>query len=72
VAGDAALLINPYDTREMAEAMRRLDADEELRNSLVAKGEKQVQLYSEEKYKSRLAELYGRILGPKKFPASQS
>jgi glycosyltransferase involved in cell wall biosynthesis len=69
VAGDAALLINPYDTREMAEAMRRLDSDEELRNSLVAKGEKQVLLYSEEKYRSRLAELYGRILGPKKFSA---
>lgn len=72
VAGDAALLINPYDTREMAEAMRRLDSDEELRNSLVAKGEKQVLLYSEEKYKSRLAGLYGRILGPKKFSAYQT
>jgi len=72
VAGDAALLINPYETREMAEAMRRLDSDEELRNSLVAKGEKQVLLYSEEKYKSRLAELYGRILGHKKFSLCQT
>jgi len=67
IAGDAAILVNPYDTREMAEAIRGLDQNDELRGELVHKGIKQALLFSEERYQARLAELYSRLLGPERF-----
>ncbi len=70
IAADAALLINPYDTRAMAEAIRALDGNEHLRGELVAKGYKQALLFSEERYQERLRELYSRLLGPKRFGQS--
>lgn len=41
VAGDAALLINPDETEELAAALERLYSDEKLRNELVEKGRRQ-------------------------------
>ena len=38
MAGDAALLVDPLDTAALAEAMRRLVADETLRGALTARG----------------------------------
>jgi len=38
VAGNAALLVNPYDTDAISEAMHRLLGDEPLRESLIKKG----------------------------------
>jgi glycosyltransferase involved in cell wall biosynthesis len=38
VAGDAAILVNPYDARELARAMERVLLEEELRNDLIRKG----------------------------------
>lgn len=67
IAGDAALLVNPYDTREMAETIRALDANAELRGQLVEKGIKQAALYSEERYQERMKELYVRLIGAKRF-----
>lgn len=62
VAGDAAILVNPYDTREIAEAIRTLDGDEALRDSLVEKGLVQAKLYSEDVYKERLSNVYNKFL----------
>lgn len=42
VAGDAALLVDPDDAQELAEATGRLLADAELRAELVARGRKRV------------------------------
>lgn len=38
IAGDAALLVNPYSVDEIAEAMRRLSEDESLRSTLRERG----------------------------------
>ena len=49
VAGDAALLVDPEDVDEIAQAMLRLSRDEELRAELVAKGHENVKRFSWEK-----------------------
>ncbi len=49
VTGDAALLIDPRDVESLAEAMRRLLEDEELRADLVKHGFQQVNRFSWEK-----------------------
>lgn len=46
VAGQAAVLIDPYDTQMMAEAMRKVLTDEGLRNELGQRGRKQVEKFS--------------------------
>lgn len=61
VAGDAALLINPYDARDIADAIRAVDSDPELRASLSAKGKVQAAKYSPEIYRGRLKELYDKL-----------
>lgn len=38
VAGDAALIVDPYSVDDIATAMRQIDSDEELRQELVMKG----------------------------------
>jgi glycosyltransferase involved in cell wall biosynthesis len=49
VAGDGALLVNPTDTRAIADAIRRLLSDEPLRQSLIAKGHANAAGFSWEK-----------------------
>jgi glycosyltransferase involved in cell wall biosynthesis len=63
VAGDAAILVNPYDTRAIADAIKSVNADEGLRASLVARGYEQAKLFSEEAYQARLKTVYDRFLG---------
>ena len=38
VAGDAALLINPYNEQDVAAAMKTLETDEKLRAGLISRG----------------------------------
>jgi glycosyltransferase involved in cell wall biosynthesis len=61
VAGDAALLVNPYRTGEIAQAMRRLDADDDLCFELVSRGRRQAQRFSQAAYAERLKEVYRRV-----------
>jgi glycosyltransferase involved in cell wall biosynthesis len=62
VAGDAALLVDPYDRRQMAEAIRRLDADAELRAELAARGPRQAARFTQEIYAKRIRDLYDTVL----------
>jgi glycosyltransferase involved in cell wall biosynthesis len=62
VAGDAACLVDPYDTRAMAEAIRNLDADDQLRAALADKGLRQARLFGEDNYQRRLADLYTQVM----------
>lgn len=62
VAGDAALLVNPYDTRSISEAIRTLDHDEGLRSSFVEKGILQAKKFSEDAYKQKLNSVYSRFI----------
>lgn len=54
VAGDAALLIDPFDVDDIAHAMTRLVQDEGLRESLGSKGQERVKLFSWEKSAEKL------------------
>jgi glycosyltransferase involved in cell wall biosynthesis len=58
VAGDAALLVNPYDVNAIRGAIRTLDADADLRQELSVRGRQQALVYSPEAYRTRLLELY--------------
>lgn len=61
VAGDAALLVDPYSTDEIAQAMRSLDQDDDLCFELVRRGRLRAELFSEAQYMARLRDLYARI-----------
>src|SRR5690606_24547496 len=45
VAGDAALLVNPYDVSAILDGLRALDADADLRADLSARGRRRAALF---------------------------
>jgi glycosyltransferase involved in cell wall biosynthesis len=61
VAGDAAMLVDPYDTRAMAEAITALDRHEEVRAELAARGPRRAALFDNAAYEARLLELYAKL-----------
>ena len=62
VAGGAALCVDPYDVTAMAQAIRALDADADLRADLSQKGLTRAEFFSMERYTERLTGLYGGLL----------
>lgn len=62
VAGDAALLVDPYDPRAIADAIKVMATDSALRETLSARGRAQAALFSEERYRERLSSLYARLM----------
>jgi glycosyltransferase involved in cell wall biosynthesis len=67
VAGDAALLVNPYDAHAIAEGIRALDADESLRGRLIDLGVRQADLFSESRYRSRLRDVYANAMAAPQY-----
>ena len=61
VAGDAALLVDPYDTRAIRDAILDLDGDEGLRNELIGRGVEQAGQFNAAAYQRRLADLYASV-----------
>ncbi|MFM7611885.1 MAG: glycosyltransferase family 4 protein, partial [Alphaproteobacteria bacterium] len=61
VVGNAALQIDPYDTRAMVEGIRALDSDADLRGRLAEAGPIRAQEFSPERYQARLAGVYGKF-----------
>jgi glycosyltransferase involved in cell wall biosynthesis len=61
VAGDAALMIDPYDTAALTQAFRQIDADADLRAELTRRGLVQADLFSTAAYRERLRALYARF-----------
>jgi glycosyltransferase involved in cell wall biosynthesis len=62
VAGEAAVLVDPYDTDAIRDGIRALDADSGLRQDLTQKGRKQAALFSAERYRERLSAAYAPLL----------
>ncbi|MBV9860678.1 MAG: glycosyltransferase family 4 protein [Alphaproteobacteria bacterium] len=58
VAGDAALLVDPYDTEEIAAAIRTIVFDGDLRDELRSRGYDQAEKFSVDHYRERVAALY--------------
>ena len=61
VAGEAALLVDPGSEEELAEAMRRVVTDSNLRNKLIDNGLDRSKGFSWEKAASETAELYRSV-----------
>lgn len=62
VAGEAALLVDPYSTQAIAAGIARLDADEVLRRALTEAGPRQAARFSPEAYLPRLEAMYEAVL----------
>lgn len=62
VAGDAAVMVDPYDTQAITNAIRTLDADADLRADLTKRGLAQAAKYSPQLYRSKLEQLYQKLL----------
>jgi len=61
IAGDAALYVDPYQIDEIAQAIKTITADGDLRAELVRRGRIQAELFSVARYRERLAALYERL-----------
>jgi glycosyltransferase involved in cell wall biosynthesis len=61
IAGDAALYINPLNVEELAEAMKKVYLNEELRLALTEKGLLQAQKFTLEKCTRSLMEVYKNV-----------
>jgi glycosyltransferase involved in cell wall biosynthesis len=61
VAGDAAVLVDPYDPEEIAGAMHRVLTDTALRAALVARGLARARQFSWERSVRRIREIYGEV-----------
>jgi glycosyltransferase involved in cell wall biosynthesis len=61
IAGDAAILVDPYDTDAIRAAILALDHDEGLRDDLIERGVRRAAAFSPEIYARRLADLYGAL-----------
>jgi glycosyltransferase involved in cell wall biosynthesis len=62
IAGDAALLVDPYDVGAIAAGIRALDADAGLRERMSAAGPVAAARFSAEAYRSRLELMYTRLV----------
>lgn len=60
VAGEAAYMVDPYDTQAITQAIRAMDADEAMRADYAGRGVKQAELYSPANYRKRLKDVYER------------
>ncbi len=61
VAGDAALMVDPYNAAASTEAIRRIDGDAGLREELSTRGLRQAAKFSPEVYREQLTTLYQRF-----------
>ena len=62
VVGDAALMVDPYDTAALSAAIRAIDGDEDLRMDLAMRGFRQAAQFSPQNYQARLKALYAQVL----------
>ena len=62
VAGDAGILVDPYNTREIKAAMIAVASNPELREVKIARGKAAAKRFSAEACEKRLSNVYSRIL----------
>jgi glycosyltransferase involved in cell wall biosynthesis len=61
IAGDAALLVNPYDADDIARAITTIVNDADLRAELSRRGRSQAAKFSVERYRERVEALYALL-----------
>lgn len=62
VAGKAALLVNPRDTKAIADAIESILRDKKLRNKLIKRGFRQIQNFSWKKTAKETLKIYEEVL----------
>ncbi|MBI3950169.1 MAG: glycosyltransferase family 4 protein [Acidobacteria bacterium] len=62
VVGDAALLVDPHDSTQIAEVIHHILTDENLRQQLIEKGRRRAQQFSWEKAADEVIAVYQRVL----------
>ncbi len=62
VAGEAARLVNPYDSRQIAEAIRDFEGDSSLREHYSRLGFEQAAKFSEASYQNALSTVYSKFI----------
>lgn len=62
VAGNAALLINPYDVNQIADAIVRISTDHTLRERLISLGQKRIRMFSWTNIANSVIEIYKKVL----------
>lgn len=62
VAGDAAMLVDPYETQSIRDAISTVDNDADLRADLSRRGKERADFFSPERYGERMTAVYDRIL----------
>jgi len=63
VVGKAGIMVNPYDTDSLVEAMRQVLTDSKLRDDMVTKGLEQAKKFSWEKAARETEEVYNKVGG---------
>lgn len=63
ISGDAALLVNPLDIKEMTTAIQRLEGENDLCEDLSQRGLKRADKFSTKTYHDRMSELYRSLIG---------
>ncbi len=63
VVGEAGVMVDPYDTDSMAEAMRQVLTDNELRGNMVSKGLEQAKKFSWDRAAMETQEVYEKVGG---------
>ena len=61
VVGDAGIMVDPYDTDSLAQAMRQVLTNNELRADMVRKGLEQAKKFSWEKAAEQTQEVYNKM-----------
>ena len=62
VAGDAALLVDPYDTKSIAEGLKTILGDRILRSELVKRGYERIKAFSWESASNETVQVFEEIL----------
>ncbi|WP_278376809.1 glycosyltransferase family 4 protein [Sphingobium yanoikuyae] len=62
VAGDSALLIDPYSTASIAKGIQRLNSDDRLREELSRKGPDQAEKFGYSAYLKKLEHMYHHVI----------
>lgn len=63
VVGEAGLLVDPYDVRDIAAAITEITDNADCYARLCAGGPAQIEKFSEARYRARLGEMYATTLG---------
>ncbi|MGC8658117.1 MAG: glycosyltransferase family 4 protein [Desulfomonilaceae bacterium] len=62
VAGNAAMIVDPEDVTQIADAMRKIEIDDLLRQSLIEKGLKRAEQFSWEKTASKMLDVFREVV----------